>query len=98
VPYEVLRGLFERYNKDQSESLSYQEFSDGLFKKEQEITLHEDAGENEQGGQNPWLPSLAHQVSMDPHYQRPRSAQPAVRIRSIANRAPNSLGPPGNWA
>ena len=98
VPYEVLRGLFDRYNKDQSESLSYQEFSDGLFKKEQEITLHEDAGENEQGGQNPWLPSLAHQVSMDPHYQRPRSAQPAVRIRSIANRAPNSLGPPGNWA
>jgi len=82
VPPEVLRGLFDRYNKDQSEALSYQEFSDGLFKKDEAAAEAENEGPNEQGGQNPWLPSLAGRQSMDKNFTRPNSAQ---RIRSIAN-------------
>jgi len=84
VPPEVLRGLFDRYNADQSEALSYLEFSNGLFKKEEAPT--EEQGPNEQGGQNPWLPSLAGRVSMDKGYSRPNTAQ---RMRSLANPAKN---------
>merc|ERR1719473_2095426 len=84
VPPEVLRGLFDRYNKDQSESLSYHEFSNGLFKKEE--APPEEDGPNEQGGQNPWLPSLAGRESMDRSYSRPNTAQ---RMRSLANPAKN---------
>ena len=87
VPPEVLRGLFDRYNSDQSESLSYLEFSNGLFKKEEAAEAEND-GPNEQGGQNPWLPSLAGRVSMDKNYQRPNTAQ---RMRSIANPAQNKF-------
>lgn len=95
VPLQVLRGLFDRYNTDKGESLSYQEFSNGFFKKEPEP---EEDAENEQGGQNPWMPSLANRQSMDAHYSRPATAGSHGRIRSIANRAPNRLGPPSNWA
>ena len=91
IPPEVLRGLFDRYNADGSESLSYQEFSNGLFKKAEPGSEDENDGPNEQGGQNPWLPSLAGRVSMDHSYQRPNSANPAARVRSIANRAPNTF-------
>ena len=87
IPPEVLRGLFDRYNKDMGEGLSYLEFSNGLFKKE-EADEDENAGPNEQGGQNPWLPSLAGRVSMDKGYSRPNTAQ---RMRSIANPAKNKF-------
>lgn len=86
IPLQVLRGLFDRYNKDLSESLSYQEFSDGLFKKEEPGDDENEGPINEQGGQNPWLPTLANRPSMDPHYNRPQSAH---RVRSIANPAKN---------
>lgn len=86
IPPEVLRGLFDRYNKDQSEALSYQEFSNGLFKKEE--APEEEQGPNEQGGQNPWLPSLAGRVSMDRNYSRPNTAQ---RVRSLANPGKNKF-------
>ena len=86
IPPEVLRGLFDRYNADQSESLSYTEFSNGLFKKEEPVAV--DDGPNEQGGQNPWLPSLAGRVSMDRNYSRPNTAQ---RVRSIANPGRNKF-------
>lgn len=82
VPPEVMRGLFDRYNADQSDCISYQEFSDGLFASEKAEKAEELDGPNEQGGQNPWLPTLAHKVSMDPNYHRPNTAQ---RVRSIAN-------------
>jgi len=87
VPPEVLRGLFDRYNKDASEALSYGEFANGLFRKE-EPAAEENEGPNEQGGQNPWLPSLAGRVSMDRNYSRPNTAQ---RMRSIANPARNKF-------
>ena len=105
VPAEVMRGLFDRYNADQSEAISYQEFSVGLYGTAASKDDSEDEGDggNEQGGQNPWLPSLANKVSMDHTYQRPYSAarekDPLGNVfnverrvkghRSIANRAPN---------
>ena len=36
-------------------------------------------------GTNPWLPALSGTESLDPHYQRPNSAKPAVRALSLAN-------------
>lgn len=87
IPPEVLRGLFDRYNKDMGEGLSYLEFSNGLFKKD-EPAEDENEGPNEQGGQNPWMPSLAGRVSMDKGYSRPNTAQ---RMRSIANPAKNKF-------
>ena len=48
----------------------------------------ENDGPNEQGGQNPWLPSLAGRVSMDHTFSRPNTAQ---RVRSIANPARNKF-------
>lgn len=84
IPVEVLRGLFDRYNRDMSESLSYLEFANGLYKKDD--APEENLEPNEQGGQNPWLPSLAGRISMDKGYQRPNTAQ---RMRSIANPAKN---------
>ena len=89
VPPEVMRGLFDRYNKDLSECISYKEFSDGLFTAEKEAANEEnDGGKNEQGGQNPWLPTLANTVSMDPNFHRPNTAQ---RVRSIANPRKNQF-------
>jgi len=87
IPPEVLRGLFDRYNKDMSDALSYKEFADGLFKKS-EAAEDENDGPNEQGGQNPWLPSLAGRVSMDHGYSRPNTAQ---RVRSLANPRKNAF-------
>ena len=100
-----MRGLFDRYNADQSEAISYLEFSVGLYGTAASKDDSEDEGDggNEQGGQNPWLPSLANKVSMDHTYQRPYSAarekDPLGNVfnverrvkghRSIANRAPN---------
>ena len=86
VPPQVMRGLFDRYNADLSECISYQEFSNGLFKQEKEE--EENDGPNEQGGQNPWLPALAGRESMDRNYYRPNSAQ---RVRSIANPRKNQF-------
>ena len=36
-------------------------------------------------GTNPWLPALSGSESLDPSYQRPNSAKPAVRALSLAN-------------
>ena len=87
IPPEVLRGLFDRYNKDLSESMSYQEFANGLFKKE-EAEDENEGPVNEQGGQNPWLPSLVGRESMDKGYSRPNTAQ---RVRSLANPKKNKF-------
>jgi hypothetical protein len=88
VPPEVLRGLFDRYNTGGGEDVSYAEFSAGLFGSAAPAEEEEEDAGNEQGGQNPWLPSLAHKASMDPHYQR---SNPAQRVRSIANPKKNAF-------
>jgi len=95
VPPEVLQGLFDRYNKDGSECISYLEFSAGLYGSGPKEEAEENEGPNEQGGQNPWLPSLAGKVSMDHSYSRPTTATPRGTVRhtkaprSLANRGPN---------
>jgi len=97
VAPEVLRALFDRYNRDQSPCISYEEFSAGLYGLrlgacefggiDHETIDNREAEQNEQGGQNPWLPSLAHRESMDPYWSRP-SQYPTRHSkggRSIAN-------------
>lgn len=87
IPPEVLRGLFDRYNLDQSESISYAEFSKGLFGGGGQEEEEENGPVNEQGGQNPWLPSLANRVSMDHHYRHPTATDARhLKGRSLANR------------
>ena len=87
VPPEVLRGLFDRYNAGGGDEISYLEFSAAFFGEEEP---EEEQTTNEQGGQNPWLPSLANKISMDPHYQR-QTAIPHGRVRSIANPRKNAF-------
>ena len=86
VPLEVLRGLFDRYNADQSESISYVEFSAGLYGGG--AAEEEEDGPNEQGGQNPWLPSLAGRQSMDRDFKPAGTADRHLKGRSLANRPP----------
>lgn len=89
---EVLRALFDRYNADQSPCISYEEFSVGLYglrlisefgSADHDVVDNREAEQNEQGGQNPWLPSLAHRESMDPYWSRPMTHSKGDR--SIAN-------------
>jgi hypothetical protein len=94
VPQDVLRALFDRYNKDQSDALSYAEFSAGLFPHvESAPPAGLDSGamvgsdvQPIECTANPWLPSLQGSVSMDSNYARPNPARPHVRVRSIARR------------
>ena len=67
------QGLFDRYDKEASGQLSYQEFSEGLFGEERDKA-------NKGEGANPMLPSL------DPGSSRPSTASGA-RVRSMANPA-----------
>lgn len=106
VPPEVMRGLFDRYNADQSEAISYSEFSAGLYGVASKDDSEDEADAyNPQGGQNPWLPTLVGKESMDDHYRRPyrqvQEKDPLGNVfnverrvkgqRSIANRAPNQF-------
>jgi len=88
VREEVLRGLFDRYDSDASGSLTYTQFSSGLFKDEA-AAREQSAG----GGVNPLLPSIsgspdrpgtARSLS-DLQASRPNSAY--TRGRSMANPA-----------
>ena len=76
VPLSVLRALFDRYNADQSECLSVQEFIGGLFAEEQQAKREHPVAAV---GANPWLPSLEGAVTTDKNYvERPDSA---MRVR-----------------
>ena len=79
VPLPVLRGLFDRYNVDQSECLSIDEFVCGLFADELEAKR---ANPDAAVGANPWIPSLEGRPTVDEHYvERPdiaRKVRPGV--------------------
>jgi hypothetical protein len=77
-----LRGLFDRYNRDQSESMSYLEFADGLFADERQSR-----SADPDDGANPRLPSLTGNAANPPGI-RP--------VRSLAHRG--STRPPDDRA
>ena len=87
VPPEVMRGLFDRYNADQSEAISYSEFSAGLYGVASKDDSEDEADAyNPQGGQNPWLPTLVGKESMDDHYRRPyRQVQEKDPLGNVFN-------------
>ena len=57
VPPDVLRGLFNRYNTDRSECISYLEFTSGLFQREAEARSSDPAFTTGNGA-NLTLPNL----------------------------------------
>jgi hypothetical protein len=82
---DVMRALFDRYNTDGSESLSYEEFIVGLYQVRGGGGRTPSSWDAANGGANPWLPTLAGSESLSESFSRPNSAIPAARVRSIAN-------------
>ena len=83
VPPQVLQALFDRYDTDASGSLTYGQFSRGLFA-EQALQAETSAG----GGVNPLIPSISGEPVRPGgplHSTRPNSAY--TRGRSLANPA-----------
>lgn len=81
VPPAVLRGLFDRYNPDKSECVSFTEFADGLFTKEAEDQGY--GGPSLASGANLTLPGLMRDFA-DPGHR------PGQRFDGKANRVPSA--------
>lgn len=90
VPPEVLRGLFDRYNRDQSDAISYLEFADGLFANDVQ-RLTGDPG----NGANLTLPALMRDYADQSTRPGTGGSRPnsAMRVRSIANQAERPPAP-----
>ena len=93
VARSALRGLFDKYDADGSGAIQYQEFSDGFFSSLQIPSAKDTQWQPDSGKpfetprlqanqNNPWLPSLRGEESLDPNYHR---ADAARRMQSLAN-------------